>query len=71
MKIGLVTETYPPETNGVAPTLRRLVHGLHARGHALHLAGPRQAHGADASGVIHAERSPGQAGHRGVRPWTR
>jgi glycosyltransferase involved in cell wall biosynthesis len=33
----IVTETYPPEINGVALTLRQLVQGLSARGHAVSL----------------------------------
>lgn len=42
MKIALVTETYPPEVNGVAMTLQRLVRGLAGlRGHALTVVRPR------------------------------
>jgi hypothetical protein len=37
MRIALVTETYPPEVNGVAMTLGRLADGLRRRGHDLHL----------------------------------
>ena len=43
LTISLVTETYPPEINGVAMTLGRLVAGLQQRGHRLHLVRPRQA----------------------------
>lgn len=43
MKIALVTETYPPEVNGVAMTLSRLGEGLRARGHAVEVVRPRQA----------------------------
>lgn len=42
LRIGLVTETYPPEINGVALTLARLVQGLQARGHHVQLVRPRQ-----------------------------
>lgn len=42
MHIALVTETYPPEVNGVAMTLSRLVAGLRARGHTVALVRPRQ-----------------------------
>lgn len=42
MQIAYVTETYPPELNGVALTVARLVRGLRARGHALQLIRPRQ-----------------------------
>ena len=42
MKLALVTETYPPEVNGVAMTLSRLVAGLAARGHEVEVVRPRQ-----------------------------
>ncbi len=42
MKLALVTETYPPEVNGVAMTLEHLVHGLVRRGHSVELVRPRQ-----------------------------
>ncbi len=42
MKISLVTETYPPEVNGVAMTLQRLVRGLSGeRGHEVTVVRPR------------------------------
>jgi glycosyltransferase involved in cell wall biosynthesis len=40
--ICIVTETYPPEVNGVAFTLAHLVDGLSARGHVVSLVRPRQ-----------------------------
>jgi len=42
LRIAVVTETWPPEVNGVAITLSRLVHGLCQRGHAIQLIRPRQ-----------------------------
>lgn len=42
LRIALVTETYPPEVNGVALTLARLVGGLQSRGHQVELVRPRQ-----------------------------
>ena len=42
MKIALVTETYPPEINGVAMTLSRLVDGLLRLGHEMDVVRPRQ-----------------------------
>jgi len=42
LRVGLVTETYPPEINGVALTLARLVQALQARGHHIQLVRPRQ-----------------------------
>jgi glycosyltransferase involved in cell wall biosynthesis len=44
LRILLVTETYPPEINGVAMTTQRMVAGLRARGHWVGLVRPRQRH---------------------------
>jgi glycosyltransferase involved in cell wall biosynthesis len=41
-RIALVTETWPPEVNGVALTVARLARGLAARGHDLQLLRPRR-----------------------------
>jgi glycosyltransferase involved in cell wall biosynthesis len=49
LRIALVTETYPPEVNGVAMTIARIVEGLHARNHDVQLIRPRQ-DGRDAAG---------------------
>ena len=43
MRIALITETFPPEVNGVAMTLGRLTKGMVARGHSLQVVRPRQA----------------------------
>ncbi|HEU5079398.1 MAG TPA: glycosyltransferase family 1 protein [Opitutaceae bacterium] len=50
MKLALVTETYPPEINGVAMTLNRLATGLVARGHSVEVVRPRQKSEKRASG---------------------
>lgn len=42
MHVAIVTETYPPEVNGVALTVSSLEHGLRARGHDVSLVRPRQ-----------------------------
>lgn len=42
LRVAVVTETYPPEVNGVALTLARIVEGLHARNHDVQLIRPRQ-----------------------------
>ena len=42
MRIALVTETYPPEVNGVAMTLQRLCYGLADRKHMIQVIRPRQ-----------------------------
>lgn len=49
LRIAFVTETYPPEVNGVAMSVRRFVEGLRARGHSLQLVRPRQADDANAT----------------------
>ena len=42
LRIACVTETYPPEVNGVAMTVARLVQSLRARHHAVQVVRPRQ-----------------------------
>lgn len=42
MRIAVITETYPPEVNGVANTLWRMVQGLRERDHAIQLVRLRQ-----------------------------
>lgn len=42
LRVAVVTETYPPEINGVANTMRHMVEGLAGRGHDLELVRPRQ-----------------------------
>ncbi len=48
LRLALVTETWPPEINGVAMTLSRLVEGVRRRGHQVEVVRPRQA--SDGSG---------------------
>lgn len=43
LRIALVTETFPPEINGVAMTWGNLVKGLLQRGHVVQIVRPRQA----------------------------
>lgn len=43
MKITIVTETYPPEVNGVAMTLHRITCGLREQDHEVAIVRPRQA----------------------------
>jgi len=45
LHVSLVTETFPPEINGVANTLRHMHDGLCAAGHRVQLVRPRQATG--------------------------
>ncbi|MCW5653723.1 glycosyltransferase family 1 protein [Hydrogenophaga sp.] len=42
LRLSVVTETWPPEINGVSLTLARLVQGLCARNHQVQLVRPRQ-----------------------------
>jgi glycosyltransferase involved in cell wall biosynthesis len=42
LRIAVVTETYPPEINGVALTVARIVRGLRANGHRVQVVRPRQ-----------------------------
>ena len=43
LRIAVVTETWPPEVNGVATTIAQFVSGLVGRGHTVQLVRPRQA----------------------------
>jgi len=45
LRLAIVTETYPPEINGVALSLSRFVEGLRERNHEILLIRPRQGHG--------------------------
>lgn len=42
LRVAVVTETYPPEVNGVAATIVRVVEGLRERRHEVQLLRPRQ-----------------------------
>lgn len=42
LRVAVVTETYPPEINGVAMTMGQLVDGLRALGHRIQLIRPKQ-----------------------------
>lgn len=57
MKLAFITETYPPEINGVAVTLKHWVRGLAKLGHKVELVRPKQnrreAGGPDDHGVHH------------------
>ena len=48
LRVAVVTETYPPEVNGVALTAAQVVQGLQRRDHHISLIRPRQS--ADANG---------------------
>lgn len=52
LRIAVVTETYPPEVNGVALSAARFVEGLRRRGHEIQLIRPRQDRSERASGRL-------------------
>jgi glycosyltransferase involved in cell wall biosynthesis len=49
-RLAVVTETYPPEVNGVAMSMARVVDGLNRRNHDVQLIRPRQPARMDAAG---------------------
>ncbi len=55
MRIAIVSETYPPEINGVALTVHALAEGLAARGHEVEVLRPRQSAPAVATSDAHAQ----------------
>jgi hypothetical protein len=42
LQLAIITETYPPEINGVVNIMHQLVLGLERRGHRVHVVRPRQ-----------------------------
>lgn len=67
--ISIVSETYPPEINGVALTLSHLVKGLRTRGHTVSVVRPRQrladgagGHRDSAVTLVHGLPLPGSGG---------
>ncbi|PPU18925.1 glycosyltransferase family 4 protein [Xanthomonas arboricola] len=52
MRYAIVTETYPPEVNGVALTVHGLEAGLRARGHQVDVVRPRQSGDTDAATAL-------------------
>jgi glycosyltransferase involved in cell wall biosynthesis len=48
MRVSIITETYPPEINGVALTVHSLAAGLAARGHSVQVVRPQQPTAPDA-----------------------
>ena len=51
-RVALVTETWPPEINGVAMTLSRLADGLRARNWQVALVRPRQQENAESPMLV-------------------
>ncbi|MFN7136633.1 MAG: glycosyltransferase family 4 protein, partial [Thermomonas sp.] len=67
MRYGIITETYPPEVNGVALTVQGLEHGLRERGHAVELVRPRQPADAAATDATLLVRGAGLPRYPGLR----
>lgn len=71
LHLAVITETYPPEINGVANTMRQLVLGMERRGHRVQVIRPRQ----DGDPRSKADQGPGETlvpglpipGYRGLR----
>ena len=61
LRVSIVTETYPPEINGVAHTVARWIDGLRRRGHRVQLVRARQGHhdGQEAEADLDTLRVPG------------
>lgn len=53
LRVAVVTETYPPEVNGVAATIASFVDGLRSRNHVVQVVRPRQSTEADAADSDH------------------
>jgi len=53
LRVAVVTETYPPEVNGVAATIASFVHGLRGRNHVVQVVRPRQSTEAGAADSDH------------------
>lgn len=67
MNIAVVTETHPPEVNGVAMTVGRLIDGLRGRGHRVGVVRPRQSaadRGGEGDLLLAGLPLPGYAGLR-------
>ncbi len=65
-RIAVVTETWPPEVNGVAMTIERAVRGIAERGHAVQLVRPRQLADDATAAVSGRDRMPPHAGTRAI-----
>ena len=65
LRLAVVTETYPPEVNGVAATIACCVQGLRDRGHQVQLVRPWQGHG-DAVPACDPLRGPPEVLLRGL-----
>jgi glycosyltransferase involved in cell wall biosynthesis len=58
LHLGIVTETYPPEINGVALTVGRLAEEMSQRGHRIQLVRPRQGQGDHPADALDTDFEP-------------
>src|SRR3954465_13976687 len=56
LRIAFVTETYPPEINGVSLSVARFIEGLRRRNHEIQLVRPRQARADQGGGTREFEQ---------------
>jgi len=68
LHITVVTETYPPEINGVANTMRHLVAGLEGRAHQVHVVRPRQRTDAAGAGAPRPGETPSEPARETLVP---
>ena len=67
LNVAVVTETHPPEVNGVAMTVGQLIDGLRGRGHRVNVVRPRQSsddRGSEGDLLLAGLPLPGYAGLR-------
>ena len=67
MRYAIVTETYPPEVNGVALTVQGLEQGLRTRGHEVSVVRPRQDSDPGATGDTMLVRGAGLPRYPGLK----
>lgn len=61
MRVSIITETWPPEVNGVALTVHGLAHGLAAHGHVVQVVRPHQPQSHAADDAVTTLAVPGAA----------
>jgi len=59
LRVELVTETYPPDVNGVALTVQALGHGLRVLGHSVGIVRPQRDDESPRSGGVRRLARPG------------
>jgi phosphatidylinositol alpha 1,6-mannosyltransferase len=57
MRVAIITESFPPDINGVAHCVLRVAENLVARGHQPLVIAPQPPHGTHARGADHPRRA--------------